>query len=205
MKQKTDGTEPEKTEQTVPQDEKAESVPEEEKTPATESETPAETKSEKSSKKEKAKIRQLEDELEKKKKETEELNDKYLRLAAEYANFKNRTAKEKDELFFAAKSRVVKELLPVFDNLDRAKDHTQDADKLAEGVNMILTQFDSILEKLGITEIKALGETFDPEFCEAVFHEEAEDQPENTVTQVLQKGYACDGKVIRHALVKVAN
>ena len=137
--------------------------------------------------------------------ELEGLNDKYLRLAAEYANFKNRTQKEKDELFFAAKARVIRELLPVFDNLDRAKEFTQDADKLAEGVNMILAQFSGILEKLGITEIKALGEPFDPELCEAVFHEEAEDQPENTVTQVLQKGYVCDGKVVRHALVKVAN
>lgn len=150
--------------------------------------------------------KKLSEELESVKKEKDELNDKYLRLAAEYENFKKRNAKEKEELFAVAKAQVVKSLLPVFDNMDRAKEYTStDKDKLAEGVDMILKQFTECLGKNGITEIAALGETFDPELHEAVFHEDVEGEPENTVNQVLQKGYICDGKVIRHAMVKVVN
>ncbi len=159
----------------------------------------------KDKKKEKSKVRDLEDKLKKSAGELEALNDKYLRLAAEYANFKNRTAKEKDELFFTAKSQVIRELLPVFDNLDRAAAFTEDKDKLAEGVGMILNQFAQCLSKLSVSEIEALDKPFDPQTCEAVFHEEDPEKPESTVTQVLQKGYICDGKVIRHAMVKVAN
>jgi molecular chaperone GrpE len=150
-------------------------------------------------------VKELEDELSKLNSQNSELNDKYLRLAAEYDNFKKRTAKEKEDLLLAAKANVLKSLLPVFDNLDRAKDCMEDHEKLAEGVKMILKQFDTSLEALGISEVKALGEVFDPEFCEAVFHEEVEGEPENTVSQVLLKGYVCDGKVIRHAMVKVVN
>lgn len=153
----------------------------------------------------KIRIKELEEELAKLTAQSTELNDKYLRLAAEYDNFKKRTAKEKEELLLAAKANVMKGLLPVFDNMDRARDCLDDGEKLAEGVKMILKQFDSALETLGISEVKALGEVFDPEFCEAVFHEDVEGEPENTVSQVLLKGYVCDGKVIRHAMVKVVN
>ncbi len=166
----------------------------------------ASVEAEASEREEKIAAKELSEELECVKKEKDELNDKYLRLAAEYENFKKRNAKEKEELFAVAKARVVKSLLPVFDNMDRAKEYTStDKDKLAEGVDMILKQFTDCLEKNGITEIPALGQTFDPELHEAVFHEDAEGEPENTVSQVLQKGYICDGKVIRHAMVKVVN
>lgn len=155
---------------------------------------------------EKIEEQKLSEELELVKKEKEELNDKYLRLAAEYENYKKRTAKEKEEIYGVAKAQVIKGLLPVFDNMDRAKEFaTADKEKLAEGVEMILKQFVDSLEKMGVTEIKALGEPFDPELHEAVFHEDVEGEPENTVNQVLQKGYICDGKVIRHAMVKVVN
>ncbi len=155
---------------------------------------------------EQVELQKLSDELALLKKERDELNDKYLRLAAEYENYKKRTAKEKEEIFGIAKAQALKGLLPVFDNMDRAKEFADtDKDKLAEGVEMILKQFAQALEKMGVTEIKALGETFDPELHEAVFHEDAEGEPENSVSQVLQKGYICDGKVIRHAMVKVVN
>ena len=150
-------------------------------------------------------VQKLEKELAGAQEQNQQLADKHLRLAAEYDNYKKRTAKEKEELLFAAKAQVIKTLLPVFDNLDRAKECTTDAQKLAEGVELILKQFVTCLEQLDVHEIPALNESFDPAVHEAVFHEEAEDQPENTVTQVLQKGYICGEKVIRHAMVKVVN
>ena len=97
---------------------------------------------------------------------------------------------------------MLRELLPVFDNLDRAAGVT-DGEKLAEGVEMIIKSFNDTLAKLGISEIKAKGEVFDANLHEAIFHEEREGEPENTITEVFQKGYQMEGMVIRHAMVKV--
>ena len=146
----------------------------------------------------------LQKETEEIKKQLAEINDRYLRVAAEYDNFKRRTQKEKDELYAAAKSDVINTLLPVIDNLERAggcKDFAQ----LSEGVGMVLTQFVSSLEKLGVVEIDALDKPFDPNLHNAVLHEEQEGGPEKTVVAVLQKGYIAGERVIRHALVKVVN
>ena len=133
-----------------------------------------------------------------------EENDRYLRLLAEYDNFKKRSAREKDELYFTSKSDVVKKLLPVIDNLERAENYST-GEEFAEGVKLILRQFRETLEAMGIQEIPAKDQPFDPNLHEAVFHDEKEGVPENTVTEVLQKGYQMGDKIIRHAMVKVSN
>lgn len=174
-----------------------------EETPAEEEKaTPAE-KTEKKSRKEKAAEKKLEKEVESLTAELAELKDSHLRLAAEYDNYKKRTAREKEDLYFLAKSDVLKRLLPVFDNLERASSAQGEA--LEEGVKMILTSFKDTLGTLDVHEIEAEGKEFDPNLHEAVFHEEDPDKGESEVTQVLQKGYTCGDKVIRHAMVKVAN
>lgn len=137
-------------------------------------------------------------------KEYTELYDKYLRLLAEFENYKKRTQKEKEEVYSLAKSEIVANLLPVIDNFDRAENLIKD-ESVAEGIRLIRKQFDEFLKKLGVEEIEALGCEFDPNFHSAVLHEDVEGESENTVTEVLLKGYKLGEKVIRHAMVKVVN
>lgn len=132
-----------------------------------------------------------------------ETQDRYLRTLAEYDNFKKRSAKEKEDLYFASKADVIKKLLPVFDNLDRAQ-LAADGEDYRKGVEMIISQFGDILAAMEIRQIAKEGDPFDPVFHEAIFREEKEGVPENTVTEVLQKGYAVGDTVIRHAMVKVS-
>ena len=168
--------------------------------------TPEETAgSDGSSREEQVLSAKLEKELEAKKKELEELNDRFLRMAAEYDNYKKRTAKEKDDISILARSEMLRALLPVFDNIDRASKITDGGEKLVEGVALINKSFVQTLEKIGIKEIDVLGKEFDPNTSEAIFHIEEEGKPENTVCEVLQKGYEFNGHIIRHALVKVVN
>lgn len=148
-------------------------------------------------------VASLQKELEEAKALLAEKDDRYLRTLAEYDNFKKRSAKEKEDLFFAAKANVVKSLLPVFDNLDRAG-AAADFDSYRKGVEMILSQFGEILSSLDIQSVAKEGDPFDPVFHEAIFREEKEGVEENTITEVLQKGYAMGDKVIRHAMVKVS-
>lgn len=134
-----------------------------------------------------------------------EQEDKYLRLLAEYDNYRKRSQKEKENAWTTAKADTAKEFLPVYDNLERAlKQETAD-EAYAKGVQMIMTQLKTVLEKLGIEEIPALGETFDPNFHNAVMHMEDDSLGENTVAEVFQTGFKIGDKVIRHAMVKVAN
>ena len=134
-----------------------------------------------------------------------EQEDKYLRLLAEYDNYRKRSQKEKENAWTTAKADAVKEFLPVFDNLERAlKQETAD-EAYAKGVEMIMTQFRTTLEKLGVTEIPALGLTFDPNLHNAVMHVDDENLGENTVAEVFQTGFQIGDKIIRHAMVKVAN
>ena len=134
-----------------------------------------------------------------------EQEDKYLRLLAEYDNYRKRSQKEKEAAWNSAKADSVKEFLPVYDNLERAlKQETAD-EAYAKGVEMIMTQFRTTLEKLGVAEIPALGETFDPKVHNAVMHIEDETLGENTVAEVFQTGFKLGDKVIRTAMVKVAN
>ena len=146
-----------------------------------------------------------EDPEEKLKEAIREQEDKYLRLLAEYDNYRKRSQKEKENAWTTAKADAVKEFLPVFDNLERAlKQETAD-EAYAKGVEMIMTQFWTTLEKLGVTEIPAQGLTFDPNLHNAVMHVDDESLGENTVAEVFQTGFQIGDKIIRHAMVKVAN
>ena len=132
-------------------------------------------------------------------------NDKYLRLAAEYDNFRKRTAKEKEAIWNDAKADAALAFLPVYDNLERAlKQETAD-EAYKKGVEMTMNQLKTVLEKLGITEIEALGQPFDPTLHNAVMHIEDENFGENTVAEVFQAGFRLGDKVVRFAMVKVAN
>ena len=134
-----------------------------------------------------------------------EQEDKYLRLLAEYDNYRKRSQKEKDAAWTNAKADTVKEILPVYDNLDRALKQECADEAYAKGVQMTMTQLKTVLEKLGLEEIPAQGETFDPAVHNAVMHCEDETLGENTVAEVFQAGFKLGDKIIRHAMVKVAN
>ena len=161
-------------------------------------------KDKKKNKKAEAEIMELKATLEDKEKEIAELNDKYLRLYAEYDNFRRRSAKERENIYFDAKSDTLKNVLPVLDNMERATAFTE-ADKILDGMNLILKSFNENFNKMDVKEIEALGKTFDPNVHYAVMHVEDENFGENEVVEVLQKGYMCGDKVIRYAMVKVAN
>ena len=132
-------------------------------------------------------------------------SDKYLRLAAEYDNYRKRTAKEKESLYGDAKADTVKPFLEVLDNLERGLSQFEDGDPHRQGMEMICRQFMTVLEKLGVQQIEALGQPFDPARHNAVMHVEDESAGENTVVEVFQQGYTMDDKVLRFAMVKVAN
>lgn len=138
--------------------------------------------------------------------EIESLKDKMIRHAAEFDNFKKRTAKEREELYTLAVCDTVEKILPVKDNLERAILAADAADDgMLEGVKMILKQLDDVLTGIGVEKIKTVGEEFDPELHNAVMHEENEEYGVNTVSEELMSGFTCKGKVVRHAMVKVAN
>ena len=136
-----------------------------------------------------------------------EQQDRFLRLAAEYDNYRKRTAKEKESLYADAKIDTLAAMLPVYDNLERALAQfgADDDSPHRKGVEMIFTQFRECLAKLGVTAIDAVGQPFDPEKHNAVMHVEDESVGENTVVEVLQQGFLLGEKVLRFAIVKVAN
>ena len=132
-------------------------------------------------------------------------DDRFLRLAAEYDNYRKRTAKEKEALWAQAKADTAVAFLPVYDNLERAlKQETAD-EAYKKGVEMTMNQLKEVFSKLGITEIDALGKPFDPNLHNAIMHVEDESLGENTVAEVFQAGFMLGEKVIRFAMVKVAN
>ena len=132
-------------------------------------------------------------------------DDRFLRLAAEYDNYRKRTAKEKEALWAQAKADTAVAFLPVYDNLERAlKQETAD-EAYKKGVEMTMNQLKEVFSKLGITEIEALGKPFDPNLHNAIMHVEDESLGENTVAEVFQAGFMLGEKVIRFAMVKVAN
>jgi molecular chaperone GrpE len=133
-------------------------------------------------------------------------NDKIMRLAAEYDNYRKRTSKEKEELYAASKLSVISEFLPVIDNLDRALSNKSDnLDEYKKGVEMIGNQFYETFKKLGAEEFGRPGDIFDPEIHNAVMHTDDEDLGENMISAVFTKGYKVGDKVIRHAVVQVVN
>lgn len=143
---------------------------------------------------------------EKKEEATEEDGDaKYLRLMADFQNYKKRVEKEKKDLYSYANEKLVTELLAVLDNFERALSHEDSGDGFKEGMEMIFKQLTDVLEKSGLAEIAALGEDFDPNFHNAVMTEETEEYESGKVSGVLQKGYTLNGKVIRPSMVKVVS
>ena len=131
--------------------------------------------------------------------------EKYLRLAAEYDNYRKRTAKEKESAWTNAKAQTVAAFLPVYDNLERALKQQTSDEAYAKGVEMTMKGLQDALSGLGVELIPALGETFDPNRHNAVMHVEDDAAEENTVVEVFQQGFTCGDKVIRFAMVKVAN
>lgn len=195
----------------VPETENTAAEPEE--ITETPEETSGEPADEKGRKDKKADVRKLKAELEELKKALEaeqqkaaEANDKYLRVCAEYDNFRKRTQKEKENTYAEAVADTVKGLLPVIDNLQYASKYgNADPEKFAEGVKLILDKLPETLEKMHIKPVGIPGETFDPAYHNAVMHEESEEHGENEIMDVLQSGYLYEDRVIRYAMVKVAN
>ena len=133
-------------------------------------------------------------------------NDKYLRLAAEYDNYRKRTSKEKESIYQDAKLDTIGKFLEVYDNLERAVNQPGDEDNAhKKGMAMIFNQLIAVLEKQGVTVLDPAGEAFDPERHEAVMHIDSEELGESVVSQVFQKGFLLGDKVIRFAKVQVAN
>ena len=142
-----------------------------------------------------------------KKAETEENSDaKYLRLMAEFQNYKKRVAKEKSDIHSYANEKIVTELLEVLDNFERAlaSDNSTDVEGYAQGMKLIFDQLLGVLTKSGLVEVKALGEDFDPNMHNAVMTADSDEYDSNKVCSVLQKGYTLNGKVIRPSMVTVA-
>lgn len=144
-------------------------------------------------------------EIEALKKELADEKEKYLRLDAEYYNYRTRSVKEKAEAYDNALANAVTEILSVVDNFERAMTVETADENYKKGVEMIFKQYLAILDKLGVKEIEAVGKEFDPNLHNAVSQIEDENLGENTVAAVLQKGYTIGKKVIRHAMVTVAN
>lgn len=144
-------------------------------------------------------------ELDTVKEQNAELNDRLIRQMAEFDNYKKRTSKEKDELAAYAKGICVKELLSVIDNFERALEVPCQDEGYKKGMEMIFNQFTQTLTKLDVSEIEAFNQPFDPDFHNAINQIEDASFGENTVCQVLQKGYKLGEKVIRHSMVVVAN
>lgn len=144
--------------------------------------------------------------LEETKKALEDSNSKYLTMLAEYDNFRKRSAAEKERTYTDAKTDALTQILPVIDNLERAATYGGgNAENVAKGLEMTLRSFGEVMERLGVKEIEALGKTFDPELHNAVFHVDDESYGEQEIVEVLQKGYIIGDKVLRYAMVKVAN
>lgn len=134
-----------------------------------------------------------------------DVNEKYMRTLAEYDNYRKRTIKEKESIYPEAKAVVIEKFLPVMDNFQRAIDSAENKDGFYEGVVMLKKQMDDVLTALGVEEIKSVGESFNPEFHNAVMHIDDDEQGENVIVEEFQKGYKIGDRVVRHSMVKVAN
>ncbi|MBR1862487.1 MAG: nucleotide exchange factor GrpE [Ruminococcus sp.] len=160
--------------------------------------------SEKEEKEEKAEDT-AQEECEKLKKEIEDYKDKYLRLMAEYDNFRKRSAKERLELAASIKGDTISEVLPVMDNFERALGTETEDTAYKTGVEMIFKQFSDVMTKLGVEIIDPIGQVFDPSIANAVNQIVDPELGDNVVAQVFQKGYKIGGKIVRYAMVVVAN
>jgi molecular chaperone GrpE len=170
----------------------------------TSGEETSEVKEEDEKEDEMKKFRNRKEEIKELKEENDSLKDKLLRTVAEYDNFRKRTSKEKENIYTEACADVLKEILPVLDNLERAVAVDGSAEDLKKGIELTINQFTASFEKLGVEEISSDGE-FDPNFHDAVMHIEDENLGKNQVAEVFLKGYKKGDKVLRHSMVKVAN
>ena len=160
-----------------------------------------EEKKHKETKRELAQLREKVSELEK---TLSEEKEKYLRMLAEYDNFRKRSQKEREGIYTDAVSDVVGQILPIADNLERAGKFS-DGEKVAEGLRLTMNALNECLNKLGVTAFGAPGDTFDPNLHNAIMHEEDESRGEGEIVEVVQPGYKRGDKIIRYAMVKVAN
>ena len=182
----------------------------EQETVETEETSAEETREEKKAKKKKEKgitfTREQVEQMELAVKQLDSVKDQFVRLTAEYDNYRKRTAKEKDNIYQDAKADTVKAFLAVYDNLERAANSAGGEDSPhKKGLEMIFTQYKEILKGLGVEEIEAQGKEFNPELHNAVMHIDDENLGENVVAQVFQAGFKMGDKVIRHSIVQVAN
>ena len=170
-------------------------------------ETPKEEKKEKArkDKAEKKKEDKAAPQEEKKAEPPQAQSDAYLRLLAEYDNYRKRSQREKDSLYADIKADTLLKFLPVYDNLVRALNQPTEDEAYRKGIEMIMTQFCTTMEKLGVEKIESLGRTFDPALHNAVMHVDDETKGENEIVEVFQEGFRLGEKVIRFAMVKVAN
>ena len=146
------------------------------------------------------------EQTDKKDDEKEDESARYMRLMADFQNYKKRVEKEKNDIYSYANEKIVTELLAVLDNFERALDAGNDApESFLKGMELIFKQLYDVMEKAGTKEIEALGCDFDPNFHNAVMTEDSEEYESGKVTAVLQKGYMLNGRVIRPSMVKVAN
>ena len=188
----------EETEKTAPAAETPETPaaePAEPKAPA------GEEKKHKETKRELAALREKASELEK---ALSEEKEKYMRMFAEYDNFRRRSQKEREGIYTDAVSDVVGQILPIADNLERAGKYTE-GEKVAEGLRLTMNALNECLNKLGVTAFGAPGDKFDPNLHNAIMHEEDESKGEGEIVEVFQPGYKRGDKIIRYAMVKVAN
>lgn len=137
----------------------------------------------------------------------EETTDRLKRLQADFDNFRRRTRQEKEDISKTVTESVVVQVLPILDNFERAlaTAGTQDATAILAGIEMIFRQFSLALEKMGVKPVEAIGQTFDPQYHEAVMRVEDAGQPDNTIVEELQKGYMVNGRVVRPSMVKVVS
>lgn len=137
--------------------------------------------------------------------EYDELNDRYKRLLAEFENYKKRSQKEKENIYGMITGDVVSTMLPIMDNLEKAAEAKTEDIAYQDGVKLVARQFREALKSLGLEEIEAVGQRFDPEFHEAVSHIDDETKGEQEIVQEYRKGYKIGNKVVRHSMVIVAN
>lgn len=135
----------------------------------------------------------------------EDESSRYMRLMADFQNYKKRVEKEKSDIYSYANEKLATELLTVLDNFERALEHEGEDKSFKEGMEMIFKQLFDVLEKAGLKEIPALGEEFDPNFHNAVMNEDTDEYESGKVSGVMQKGYTLNGKVIRPSMVRVAS
>ncbi len=151
-------------------------------------------------------IKEEDQETKKLKSELADYKDKYLRLNAEFQNYRRRTEKEKNDIYKFGSEKIIKDILPILDNFERALSTSQEnsEDSIKDGIEMIYKQFIDVLKKHGVEEIESIGKEFDPMLHHAVMQDESEESEPNTIIEVFQKGYMLHSKVIRPSMVKVS-